>query len=198
MKHRAIVIVVAILLVGLILSGCNMIVLVDSAPQGESAPSVAPEEKETSVPEEGTGKQEKTHEHSKLFVFQPQGSTAASYVKPICESGEHYYLGYTLFDGTPDDLSYLEVVKTCCEAERIIGGEYYTITATVELADYDLAKTRIRCAVRSGNISVNFSVEFKDEYEESVGELREGDEVIFRGRFYDEGCGFTDCELIPK
>lgn len=142
--------------------------------------------------------QSEKHEHGKIFSFQPKGSTAPSNVKPFCESGECRNLGYTLFRGTPNDLSYLGAIEEHSDGSGMIGGEYYTVTATVVLADYDFTKTRVRCQVQSDNIIVNFSVEFRDGFEESVALVDEGDEITFRGRFYDEGCGFTDSELIIK
>jgi hypothetical protein len=139
---------------------------------------------------------EQEHEHGKIFAFQPQWSTAMSYIKPFCEDGKHCYLGYTLFRGTPNDLSYLEVIEDYSDGDEIIGGEYYTVSAIVILGDYDINRTRVRCRVQSENIIVDFSVEFREEFEEVVSLLDEDDKITFRGRFYDEGCGWTDCELI--
>ena len=75
---------------------------------------------------------------------------------------------------------------------------YYTMTATVTWEDYDYHKTKIRCQVQSDNIIVSFWIEFREGFEAAVGLYDEGDEIRFRGRFYDEGCGFTDCELISE
>lgn len=136
--------------------------------------------------------------HGKIFSFQSKDSTAMSYIKPWCKSGTCYHLGYSLFRGTPTDLSYLDVIGQYSDSDNILCGEYYTITATVTHADYDFQRTRISCEVRSDDIIVCFSVEFRGEFEEEVSLLTEGDEVTFRGRFYDEGCGFTDSELIGK
>ena len=137
-------------------------------------------------------------EHGKIFSFQAQGSTALSNVRPWCKSGKCSYLGYSLFQGTPTDTSYLDVIRKYIDDDEIIGGEYYTVTAIVTCADYDFTRTRISCKVQTDDIIVGFSVDFQEEFEEVVGLLKEGDEVTFRGRFYDEGCGFTDCELIVK
>ena len=134
-------------------------------------------------------------EPGKMFSFQFQGSTAMSYVKPYCEHPGHIYIS-TSFRGTPNDLSYLEAIKANSDSDEIVGGEYYTVTATVALGDHDYIKTRIRCQIESEDILVGFSVEFREGFEEAVGALKKGDTVAFRGRYYDEGCGFTDAELI--
>jgi hypothetical protein len=133
----------------------------------------------------------------KMFSFQPQNSTATSYVKSFCTNCDEKF-GYKIFRGTPTDTSYLEPIKVHSDVSEIVGEEYYTITAIVTLADYEFNKTKIRCEVQSENVEVNFCAEFREEYEESVALLQEGDIVTFRGRFYDDGCGFTDCELIAK
>lgn len=134
-------------------------------------------------------------EPGKKFSFQSQGSTAMSYVRPYCEHPGHVYITSS-FRGTPNDLSYLDAIRAHSDSDEIVWGEYYTITATVVHADYDIMRTRLRCKVESENIIVVFSVDFRGEFEELVDSLQEGDTVIFRGRFYDNGCGFTDCELI--
>ena len=133
---------------------------------------------------------------TKHFSFQFQGSTASSNVRQYCEECNSYVDNPSLFKGNPEDLSYLEVVKAHSDGDEIVGGEYYTMTAIVTLGDYDTQKTRINCRVQSENIIVWFSVEFREEFEDAVTLLQEGDEITFRGRYYDTGCGFTDCELI--
>ena len=134
-------------------------------------------------------------EPGKEFWFQFRGSTAPSYVEEFCEHPGHLYVG-SIFRGTPTDLSYLDVIRDHSDSEEILFGEYYTMTTTVALADYDFNRTRINCRVQSNNTIVIFSVEFQEEFEDAVELIKEGDTVTFRGRFYDEGCGFTDCELI--
>lgn len=136
-------------------------------------------------------------EPGKRFHFHSQGSTAMSYVIPYCEHPGHIYIAKTFRD-TPNDLSYLEAIREHSDSDEIIWGEYYTITATVALADYDVMRTRLNCKVESENIIVIFSVEFRGEFEELVASIDEGDEITFRGRFYDNGCGFTDSELITE
>ena len=54
----------------------------------------------------------------------------------------------------------------------------------------------LNCRVENENFVVLFTAEFREEFEEIVRSVEKGDEITFRGRFYDEGCEFTDCELI--
>ena len=147
-------------------------------------------------------KPSKTHkdEHGKIFSFQFKGSTATSSIKPWCKSGTCGYLGYSIFRGTPADTSYLDVIKEYCNSDEIVGGEYYTMTATVLYGTYLSHKPRIVCKVQNEDIIVSFSVEFRKEFAEAVdwNVLKDGDEVTFRGRYYDVGCGWEDCELITK
>lgn len=136
-------------------------------------------------------------EIGKIFSFQPQGSTAPSVVHRYCVNCDNPSVDRpSLFKGNPTDLSYLEVVREHSDSDEIVGGEYYTMTATVIYGDYDFDKTRVTCMVQGGNIKVSFSVEFREEFAESVALLQAGDEITFRGRYYDTGCGFTDCGLI--
>ena len=138
------------------------------------------------------------HENvDEYFSFQFQNSTASSDLKWICADC-YKEMNRARFRGTPTDTSYLEAIAEHSNESDIVGGEYYTITATVTLADYDHTKTRITCSVRNEDTVVGFSVEFKEEFEEIVSSIQEGDEVTFRGRFYDVGCGFTDAELITE
>ena len=132
-----------------------------------------------------------------LFSFEFENSSASSHIKPFCENCNNYF-GYTLFRGTPKDTSYLKVVMQNIDGQDVKAGEYYTMSAVVTQEDYDINRTRIRCKVESDNIMVGFSVEFKNEFEEQVSLMREGDEITFRGRLYDDGFGWTDCELIEK
>ena len=136
------------------------------------------------------------HENMKtVFSFQPQNSTANSYYKPYCENCNND-LGYTMFRNTPSDTSYLDAVKSYIDGDEIVGGEDYTMTAVVSLGDYDSQKTRIRCKVEKDDIIVGFSVQFRDELEEEISLIKEGDEITFRGKLYEEGFGWTDCELV--
>ena len=131
----------------------------------------------------------------KNFSFQFEGSTAASSIKPICENCNQYFES-TRFRGTPNDLSYLEVVKEYISADEIVSGEYHTMTAIVTVLDHDYQRVRIHCKVENDDIGVFFSVEFKEEFEEAVSLLQKGQEITFRGKLYDTGFGWTDCELL--
>ena len=147
--------------------------------------------------ENETSNNTQEHIEGKNFSFQFQGSTAASYVKTFCNDPGHVHIAST-FRGTPNDLSYLDAIRDHSDSEQILWGEYYTITAIVALADHDINRTRVNCYVRSNNVIVSFSVEFQDGFEELVGMYDEGDVITFRGKFYDEGCGFTDAILITE
>ena len=136
------------------------------------------------------------HDHGKIFAFDSKGNRKYDYVKTWCKSEECYNPSVYLFEREPSDTSYLEVIAEHIGTDGLIRGEYYTLTATVTLADYYFPKTHIRCEVRNDNTIVNFTVDFRDEFEDAVGLLQEGDEVTFRGRFYKIGCAWEDCELI--
>ena len=128
------------------------------------------------------------HEMGKTFSFQFEGSSATSYMKPFCKKCDHSF-SYTNFRGTPSDTSYLEAIKEHSDGGEIVGGGYYTLTATVTNGDYDMQRTRVNCKVQSDGIVVMFSVEFREEFKEAVALLDTGDEITFRGKFYDTGCG---------
>lgn len=130
-----------------------------------------------------------------LFSFQPPNSTAAHHIKTSCKNCNQYYTPKS-FRGTPTDTTYLEVLKTHTDGEELVGGEVYTVTAIVTVGDFDFNKTRIRCKVENDDVIVSFSVEFLDGFEERVAVLEDGDEITFRGKFYDKGCAWTECELI--
>ena len=133
----------------------------------------------------------------KHFAFQFQDSTADSRLSWVCADC-YQDIRRARFRGTPTDTSYLNVIAEHSDGNDIVGGEYYTMTVTVTLADHDSTKTRINCQVRNNDIVVGFSVEFKDGFEELVSSIQRGDEVTFRGKFYDVGCGFSDAELITE
>lgn len=129
------------------------------------------------------------------FSFQYENSTAWSYVQTRCKECSKN-LKTTLFRGSPSDNSYLSIIKTYSDAGEIVGGQYYTITATVTLGDYDHPESRLHCKVESDDITVYFSVEFKEEFEALISTIEEGDVITFYGEFYEEGCGFKNCDLI--
>lgn len=130
-----------------------------------------------------------------LFSFQFENSIAASDVKSFCnDCGQSFKI--TQFHGTPTDVSYLETVNNFIDGNEIVAGEYYTMKAVVSVADHDINKTRVRCKVENEDVTVGFSVEFREGFEEQISLLQKGDEITFRGRLYDNGFGWTDCELL--
>lgn len=133
-----------------------------------------------------------------MYSFSSYDSTAYSDVRPYCrDCGERFQ--YQLFKGELVDKSYLSAIVEHSDGSEIVPGEYYTITAIVTLTDYDsVDEPNINCKVENEGYKVIFNVEFREEFAEAVSykSLEEGDTITFRGRFYDEGCGFTDSELL--
>ena len=136
------------------------------------------------------------HEETKtMYSFVSYRSPSYNYVRPVCKKCGKL-LSYTNFKGTPIDTSYLKVFENESKGNRIVPGEYYTVTAIVTGADYSIDSTRLGCKVENEDFIIHFSVNFREEFEEAVDPIEEDYEVTFRGRFYDTGCGFTDCELL--
>ena len=69
-----------------------------------------------------------------LFSFQHENSTAYSHYQPYCKECKEHFAS-TMFKGTPDNFSYLDALKGGLDNTEIIGGQYYTVTATVTLGD---------------------------------------------------------------
>ena len=136
-------------------------------------------------------------EMCKVFAFQFDGSTATSHIKPVCKNCSQYFEA-TRFRGTPNDLSYLEVVKEYIVEDEIVSGGYHTMTATVTIREHDTMRTRLNCSVGNEDIEVHFSVEFRGEFEEAVSALQIGEQITFRGRLDNTGFGWTDCELLSR
>ena len=145
-------------------------------------------------------------EHSdtlKIYSFQYEKSTAAHSTREYCNICGRYTTTYSArFRGTPTDQSYLEAIVAQSDASEIIPGEYCTITATVTSAgvsSYDEGRfwtVRVGCKIENSDFEIYFSADFRKEFWDQVDAIEKDDIVIFRGRFYAEGCGFTDCELI--
>ena len=130
-----------------------------------------------------------------VYSFQPENSTAMSYVKSVCEDcGQRFHL--TLFRDTAPDEKYIDVIEEYCADKTFVKGEYDTIKARVIILDYFTPKTEIRCGLSHEGIEVYFSVAFKGEYEEAVSLLQVGDEITFRGKSASKGLSWTDCEII--
>ena len=132
-----------------------------------------------------------------VYSFQPEKSTAMSYVKSVCEECEQSFHS-TLFRDTPPDETYIDVIGEHCNDKTFVKGEYDTLKATVTLGDYDVRKTKISCCAWRDDVKVYFSVTFKDEYEEAVSLLQSGDEITFYGKSALKGLSWTDCELIME
>lgn len=135
------------------------------------------------------------------YVFVAYDSTAYSSVNPYCRDCKES-LRYTNIQGELVDQSYLSAIQENRDGREIVAGEYYTVTATVPLGYYGSSTSRdharLTCQVENEGFIVRFSVEFREEFRESIESMQEGEKITFRGRFYDEGCGFTDAELISK
>lgn len=132
-----------------------------------------------------------------MYTFTSYNSTAHSNVRPYCrDCGERFRS--QMFKGELVDKSYLSAIVEHSDGDEIVPGEYYTVTATVPLGFYAYISDTVwlNCRVENEEYILFFNVEFKDEFEEMVKLVEDGDEITFRGRFYDKGCGFTDCELI--
>lgn len=128
----------------------------------------------------------------KLYAFS--SDNVSNMYRPVCKDCDKH-MQYSLFSGTPTDTSYIEPINEAADTESIIAGEYYTVTATVFLLDYSTPHTYLICVVKNENFTVRFTVEFREELTEAIAE---GDLIVFQGKFFDDGCGFTNCELITK
>ena len=140
-------------------------------------------------------------EHEETVVkysFTAYGSTAHNDICKYCKKCESRISAYSLFKGELVDKSYLEAIVEHSDGSEIVAGEYYTVTAIVPLGFYgsSIDTAWLGCRVENANFIVSFTAEFREEFRELVRAVEEGDEITFRGRFYDKGCGFTDCELI--
>ena len=134
-----------------------------------------------------------------MYSFASQHSTAYSDVRPYCrDCGERFQ--HQLFKGDLIDKSYLSAIVEHGDGSEIVPGEYYTVTATVPNGFYAYTSNRtwVNCKVENADYIVYFNVEFREEFREAVELIEDGEVITFRGRFYDSGCGFTDCELLGK
>lgn len=131
-----------------------------------------------------------------MYSFTSYKSTAQNSVREYCrDCGERFQR--QLFKGTLVDQSYLETFG----GNELVPGEYYTVTALVTRADYGYGlydTPNVCCKLENEDYIIYFDVEFKDELNDIVKSITEDEVITFRGRFYDQGCGFTDCELIVK
>lgn len=118
-----------------------------------------------------------------------ENSNVCQYCKECGERAKYSY-----FRGTLVDQSYLTAITEHSDSNEIIPGEYYTITAIVPSGYNGVMK--LKCRVENEKFIVDFSAKFREEFREQLQSIGSGREITFRGRFYDQGCGFTDAELI--
>lgn len=106
-------------------------------------------------------------------------------------------LGHSTFQGIPTDKPYLDLLREHCGVEELIGGEYYTITATITLSYY-YGEVQVMCKIQNEDIAISFAAKFKDEFKDSVSysKLDEGSTIMFRGQFVYPCCDWLDCELL--
>ena len=141
----------------------------------------------------------KHEERRAVYSFNAQDGIIqykyTGYIRYFCKDCD-YYLGITYLGGKPIDTPYLDLIREHTDGDELVGGEYYTMTAIVSFCDYYPEKTMLSCRVENENTRVGFSVEFREEFEELIDLVQEGDEITFRGKFNDMSCDWTDCELI--
>lgn len=138
-------------------------------------------------------------EHEDLITWYSISSDDYSYstVRPYCrDCGEAFQ--YQNFKGELVDKSYLTAITDHSDGNELVPGEYYTVTVTVPLGYYGYGSDQVAltCQAENEKFRIRFGVEFREEFREQVRSVEEGDEITFRGRFSDKGCGFTDCELL--
>ena len=133
----------------------------------------------------------------KRYTFASENNMQSDYMSVHCKECDEKLSSQT-FVGTPEDLSYLDVIRTLVGEDGPVAGEYYRATATVVLGCYLSEKPYVRCKAESNDVSVVFTVDFKEEFDEAVRKIEEGETITFYGRYYESGCGFADCELIVE
>lgn len=140
------------------------------------------------------------NEKQRRFHFVAENSSAYSDMAVFCKVCGEQLTTYARFNGTPDDKSYLSAFSGHIDSNEIIPGEYYTVTAAVTIDYYGsrIEEPRLACKEENDDYEVFFSVGFKEEYRDLISSVKKGEEITFRGKFYTEGCGFSDCELISR
>lgn len=140
-------------------------------------------------------------EHEDLVTWYSIASDDISYstVRPYCrDCGEAFQ--YKSFKGELVDKSYLSAIIEHSDRSELVPGEYYTVTATAPLGftAYGSDVIALTCQAENEDFRLRFGVVFREEYKERVRAVKEGEEITFRGKFNDKGCGFSDCELLTK
>ena len=138
------------------------------------------------------------HEEVTRYMFTSNDSTAHSSAARYCNKCNERLSAHSQFKGELVDKSYLRAIIDHSDGSEIIPGEYYTVTVTVPLGFYGYASDTVEltCEVENADFIVRFAAEFREEFKAQVESIEKGQEITFRGRFYDTGCGFTDCELL--
>ena len=134
------------------------------------------------------------HEEVTRYYFSSDDSMVHNSVCSYCTKCDTRLSPYSLFQGELVDKSYLQVMVDHSDDSEMIPGEYYTVTAVAPLGFMD--SVGITCEVENEEFLVRFSAAFRAEFKEQLGAIEKGQEITFRGRFYETGCRFTDCELI--
>ena len=129
-------------------------------------------------------------------VWTPNNGGYQWYKKHYCKDCGTYR-GITYLHTNSEDSSCLSVLREHIDADELIDGEYYTLTAIVVFANYG-TNTSVTCKVQDDDITVHLSVDFREEFKDAVSYsvLESGDEITFRGKFDGIGWKWTDCELI--
>ena len=139
------------------------------------------------------------HEEVLRYYFSTDDSTVHNDVCGFCTKCDTRLTPYSLFQGELVDKSYLAALKEHSDGSEIIPGEYYTVTATVPLGYMGYEGTMgLACEVENEDFLIRFNAAFRGEFKEQISLIEEGQEITFRGRFNDTGCGFTDCELLSE
>ena len=131
------------------------------------------------------------------YMFSYHEHVSKHSVEPYCR--DCGYSGrYRLFEGELVDKSYLQAIVENSDGNEIVPGEYYTVTARIPVGIYtpNSRVVLMGCEVENEDFIVRFNAVFREEFEEAVKSLEKGDVITFRGRFYETGCEFDDCELL--
>ena len=138
------------------------------------------------------------HEETRyVYIFQTNSTTGNSYYRTVCSDCDEIRKT-TMFNGNPTNTAYLPVMAAHCGTSEMAPEEYYTVTATVSDSHSAYDKLRLRCYVEGETATVYFTATFPEEFLEDLQALEGKDTVTFYGKYYTQGCGFTDCILITE
>lgn len=141
------------------------------------------------------------HEDTLLrYSFVSEDVVESSSVARFCKDCGKRVTYYSLFKGTLVDQSYLAALQEHSDGGEIVPGEYYTVSATVPQGFVGGGSNALwlNCRVENEDFILSFPINFREEFGDQVRLIQEGEEITFRGRFNDVGCGFSDCELITE